>query len=40
VPALAVIAVGIGGFMIYEAFKKTNPTPVVTAKAAVTGAAA
>jgi len=37
--ALWVLVVGIGGFMIYEAFHKTNPTPVVTAKAAITGAA-
>jgi hypothetical protein len=38
-PALFIMAMGIGGFMIYEAFKKSNPTPVVTAKAALSGAA-
>jgi hypothetical protein len=39
VDALAILVIGWGGFMIYEAFKKSSPTPVTTAKAAVTGAA-
>jgi hypothetical protein len=33
--ALAVFLVGAGIFLVYEAYKSSTPTPVTTAKAAV-----
>ena len=33
--AFAVIIVGLGIFLVYEAYKSHTPTPVTTAKAAV-----
>ena len=34
--AVAVLLVGIGVFLVYEAYKSPTPTPVTTAKAAAT----
>jgi hypothetical protein len=33
--AVAVVIVGLGIFLVYEAYKSPTPTPVTTAKAAV-----
>lgn len=35
--ALAVVAVGIGAYLMFEAFKQTDPHPIVKAKAILTG---
>jgi hypothetical protein len=36
--AVAIALVGIGIFLVYEAVKNPNPTPVVTAKTNITAA--
>jgi len=33
--ALAVMLIGAGAFMMYEAYKSKTPTPVATTKAAI-----
>lgn len=38
--AVAPAIIGIGIYLMYEAFKNTNPTPVAKIKSAITGAAA
>jgi hypothetical protein len=38
VDALAVLVVGIGGYLMFEAFKQSDPHPVVKAKAILTAA--
>ena len=35
VSTLAIVVTGIGVFLLYEAVKKSTPTPVTTAKAAL-----
>ena len=37
--AVAVLLIGVGVFLMYEAYKSTTPTPVAKAKAVVTKAA-
>jgi hypothetical protein len=35
--ALAVLVVGIGGYLMFEAFKQTDPHPITKAKAILSG---
>jgi hypothetical protein len=36
--AIGVVAIGVGAFLMYEAWKNPTPTPIVKAKATLTGA--